>query len=138
MKPAQNKSKSKTESKTKRSSKSKKSRRKLNVPKVVYGAELPERPEPGKEFDLRELARMPHHRIVEFPQMKGRTVQRIRFYSSADENTIAIRFRDRTQLTFSIEPALVLSAGLLKMHKWDTETIKEWPPIHSEPRNPNR
>jgi hypothetical protein len=137
MKPAQNKSKSKTKTKTKRSNQGKKPRRKLNVPKVVYGAE-PERPEPGKEFDLKELARLPHHRIVEFPQMKGRTVQRIRFYSSSDENTVAIRFRDRTQLSFSLEPALVLRADLLKMHRWDTETIKEWPPIHSEPRNPNR
>jgi hypothetical protein len=130
MKPA------KSKTKTKPSSKGKKPRRKMNVPKVVYG-EPTERPEPGREFDLKELARLPHHRIVEFPQMKGRTVQRIRFYSSADENTIAIRFRDRTQLSFSIEPALVLSAGLLKLHRWDTETIKEWPPIHSEPRNPN-
>jgi hypothetical protein len=137
MKPAQNKNKPKTKTKRKRSGKIKKSRRKMTVPKVVYGAELP-KPEPGKEFDLRELSRLPHHRIVEFPQMKGRTVQRIRFYSSSDENTVAIRFRDRTQLTLSIEPALVLNADLLKMHRWDTETIKEWPPIHSEPRNPNR
>jgi hypothetical protein len=134
MKPAQ----SKTKTKTKPSSKIKKSRRKLNVPKVITVAELPERPEPGKEFDLKELARLPHHRIVEFPQMKGRTVERIRFYSSSDENTIAIRFRNRTQLTFSIEPALVLRSDLLKMHRWDTDTIKEWPPIHSEPRNPNQ
>ena len=110
----------------------------MNVPKVVMVSELPERPEPGKEFDLKELSRLRHHRIVEFPQMKGRTVQRIRFYSSSDENTIAIRFRDRTQLTLSIEPALVLNADLLKMYRWDAETIKEWPPIHSEPRNPNR
>ncbi|MBZ5504849.1 MAG: hypothetical protein LAO78_05110 [Acidobacteriia bacterium] len=131
MKPAR----SKTKTKTKPSRKMKKSRRKMNVPK---GAERPERPEPGKEFDLKELNRLPHHRIVEFPQMKGRTVQRIRFYSSSDENTIAIRFRDRTQLTLSIEPALVLNADLLKMYRWDAETIKEWPPIRSEPRNPNR
>jgi len=103
-----------------------------------HGGRAPEPPEPGKEFDLKELARLPHHRIVEFPQMKGRTVERIRFYSSSDENTIAIRFRNRTQLTFSIEPALVLRSDLLKMHRWDTETIKEWPPIHSEPRNPNQ
>ena len=105
------------------------------MPKVVTVAELAE-PEPGKKFDLKELARLPHHRIVEFPQMKGRTVQRIRFYSSSDENTIAIRFRDRTQFTLRVEPALVLFTDLLKMNRWDTETIKEWPPIRSELRNP--
>ena|SRR5580765_569451 len=118
------------------STKGKKPRRSQKPPKLVIG-EAPERPEPGKEYDLIEHGRLPHHRIVEFPQMKGRTVKMIRFYSSADENTIAIRFHDRTHLSFRIEPALVLSAGLIKIGRWDCDTIKEWPPIHSEPRNPN-
>jgi hypothetical protein len=98
--------------------------------------ELPKRPEPGKEYDLLERG-LPGRRIVEFPQMKGRTVQRVRFYTSADENTVAIRFQDQTQLSLRFEPALVLSADLLKLGRWDTDTIKEWPLIHSEPRNPN-
>lgn len=132
MKPAQRK----TTPKTKPSSKSKKPRRSQKPPKLVIGAETPARPEPGKEYDLRERG-LPGRRIVEFPQMKGRIVQRVRFYTSADENTVAIRFRDRTQLSLRFEPALVLSADLLKLGRWDTDTIKEWPPIHSEPRNPN-
>jgi hypothetical protein len=103
---------------------------------VVIVSELPKRPEPGKEFDLKERG-LPGRRIVEFPQMKGRTVQRVRFYTSADENTVAIRFHDRTQLSLRFEPALILSAELLKLHRWDTDTLKEWPLIHSEPRNPN-
>jgi hypothetical protein len=132
MKPAH----SKTKTRTKPSSKSKKPRRKLNTPKVEIVSELPKRPEPGKEFDLKERG-LPGRRIVEFPQMKGRTVERVRFYTSADENTVAIRFRNRTQLSLRFEPALVLSADLLKLNRWDTDTIKEWPPIHSEPRNPD-
>jgi hypothetical protein len=47
------------------------------------------------------------------------------------------RFRDRTQLSLHFEPALVLTSSLLKLKRWDTDTIKEWPLIHSEPRNPN-
>ncbi len=116
--------------------KSKKPRRSQNIPKVVIVSELPKRPEPGKEFDLKEQG-LPGRRIVEFPQMKGRTVQRVRFYTSPEENTVAIRFRNRTQLSLRFEPALVLSAELLKLNRWDTDTLKEWPPIHSEPRNPN-
>ena len=119
-----------------RAAKNKKPRRSQNIPKVVIVSELPKRPEPGKEFDLKELG-LPGRRIVEFPQMKGRTVQRVRFYTSADENTVAIRFHDRTQLSLRFEPALILSAELLKLHRWDTDTLKEWPLIHSEPRNPN-
>jgi len=132
MKPAH----SKTKTRTKPSGKGKKPRRKLNTPKVVIVSELPKRPEPGKEFDLKERG-LPGRRIVEFPQMKGRTVERVRFYTSADENTVAIRFRNRTQLSLRFEPALVLSADLLKLGRWDTDTIKEWPSIHSEPRNPD-
>src|SRR5580765_3437250 len=132
MKPAR----SKTKPKARLSNKSKKSRRNLRVPKVEIVEELPKRPEPGKEFDLKERG-LPGRRIVEFPQMKGRTVQRVRFYTSADENTVAIRFRDRTQLSLYFEPALVLRADLLKLNRWDADTIKEWPSIHSEPRNPN-
>src|SRR5690242_5706369 len=94
MKPAR----SKTKPKARLSNKSKRSRRSLRVPKVEIVDELPKRPEPGKEYDLRERG-LPGRRIVEFPQMKGRTVQRVRFYTSADENTVAIRFRDRTQLS---------------------------------------
>jgi hypothetical protein len=117
-------------------SKSKQPRRTPKRPTVEIVSELPKRPEPGKEFDLREQGE-PGTRIVEFPQMKGRTVQRVRFYTSADENTVAIRFRDRTQLSLYFEPALVLRADLLKLNRWDADTIKEWPSIHSEPRNPN-
>jgi len=132
MKPAH----SKTKPRTKPSGKNKKPRRKLNTPKVVIVSELPKLPEPGKEFDLKERG-LPGRRIVEFPQMKGRTVERVRFYTSADENTVAIRFRNRTQLSLRFEPALVLSADLLKLGRWDTDTIKQWPAIHSEPRNPD-
>lgn len=91
--------------------------------------------QPGKEFDLREQGRL-GQRIVEFPQMKGREVQTVHFHSNADENTISIVFRDRHVLSFHFEPALVLTSSLLKLNRRDTDTIKEWPSIHSEPRNP--
>ena len=116
--------------------KSKKRRRMPKAPTVEIVSELPKRSEPGKEFDLKERG-LPGRRIVEFPQMKGRTLQRVRFYTSPDENTVAILFNNRTQLSLRFEPALVLSAELLKLKRWDADTIKEWPLIHSEPRNPN-
>jgi hypothetical protein len=137
MKPAQSKTKAETRAKTKAKTKrkSKKSRRIQNVPRVVIVAKLPEPKPAGKEFNLRELGQR-SSRIVEFPQMKGRTVQAVRFYTSADENTVSIRFSDRTQLSLHFEPALVLTASLFKVMRWDSETIKEWPAIHSAPRNP--
>jgi hypothetical protein len=123
MKPAKNKHKSK------------KPRRISKAPTVQIVDELPKRPEPGKEFDLRERGRR-NSRIVEFPQMKGRTVQTVRFYSSPDENTVSIRFRDQTVLSLYFEPTLVLRSDLLKINRWDADILKEWPTIHSTPRNP--
>jgi hypothetical protein len=122
------------ESKTKR--KSKKPRRIHKAPTVEIVSELPKRPEPGKEFDLREQGER-GGRIVEFPQMKGREVQTVRFHSNTDENTVSIAFRDQHVLSLHFEPALVLTSSLLKLNRWDADTIKVWPPIHSEPRNPN-
>jgi len=89
----------------------------------------------GKDFELRELG-TPGSRIVEFPQMKGRTIRRILFYTSADENTLSIRFQDRTRLTLRFEPGFILSSDLVRDTKWDEQTIKEWPHVHTEPRNP--
>jgi hypothetical protein len=114
---------------------SKENRRIKNIPAVEFVAKLPKRPNPGKEFDLRERGRR-NNRVVEFPQMKGRTIQTVRFYSSPEENTVSIRFRDQTVLSLYFEPGLVLRSDLIKTNRWDAETIKEWPPIHSTPRNP--
>jgi hypothetical protein len=118
-------------------SKSKKPRRMRKSPTVEIVAELPRRPEPGKEFDLREQGKR-GSRIVEFPQVKGREVQTVRYHSSADENTISIAFRDQHVLSLHFEPALILTSSLLKVNRWDTDMLKEWPPIRSELRNPQR
>ena len=117
--------------------KSQKPRRIRNAPTVEIVAVLPSRPEPGKEFDLRERGKR-GSRIVEFPQMGGRVVQTVRFYSSADQNTISIAFRDKHVLSLQFEPALILTSSFVKLNRWDTDMLKEWPPIHSEPRNPRR
>jgi hypothetical protein len=119
----------------KRASKNKKSTRRRKAPEVVIVSELPERRAPGKDFDLRERA-VDGRRTVEFPQIKGRIVQNVRFYTSADQHTLSVRFRDRTILTLNFEPGFILRSNLTKPRNWELHTIKEWPRIHSAPRNP--
>ena len=119
----------------KRVGKNKKSTRRRKAPEVVIVSELPERRAPGKDFDLRERE-VDGRRILEFPHVKGRTVQTVRFYTSADQHALSIRFRDRTILTFNFEPGFILSSNLTKPQDWELHTIKEWPPIRSAPRNP--
>jgi len=117
--------------------KSQKTRRIRKAPTVKIVAELPKRPAPCKKFDLRERGKR-DSRIVKFPQMEGRVVKTVSFHSSADENTISIIFGDRHVLSLHFEPALVLTSSLLKLNRRDIDMVKEWPPIHSEPRNPQR
>jgi hypothetical protein len=52
----------------------KKPRRMRRVPTIEIVAELLRRPEPSKEFDLRERGKR-GSRIVEFTQMEGREVR---------------------------------------------------------------
>jgi hypothetical protein len=89
----------------------------------------------GKGFELRERGK-PGSRIVEFPQMKGRTIRRILFYTSADNHALSIRFADRTRFTLTFEPGFILSSELVRDTKWDEQKIKQWPPFFTTPGNP--
>ncbi len=119
----------------KRAGKNKKSTRRRKAPEVVIVAELPERRAPGKDFDLRERE-VDGRRTLQFPHVKGRIVETVRFYTSSDQHTLSIRFRDRTRLTFNFEPGFILRSDLTKSKDWELHTIKEWPPIRNAPRNP--
>jgi len=39
-----------------------------------------------------------HSRLVEFPSVKGRTVEKIEFLTMADSHSITIRFQDKLAL----------------------------------------
>ncbi len=52
-------------------------------------------------------------RALEFPQMKGRTVEKVELFTSADDHSISIRFQDKTLLNFRFELGFTLSADYL-------------------------
>ena len=69
------------------------------------------------------------HRSVEFPQVKGKTTERIEFYSIADYHCITIDFADNTSLNLEIEPGFTINAELQQRTKGERDVILEWPPI---------
>ena len=71
-------------------------------------------------------------RAMEFPQMKGRTVEKVEFFTSADDHSIAIQFQDKTQLSFRLELGFTLSADYLDSKTGDGRVIKRWGPIRNE------
>ena len=56
----------------------------------------------------------PVPRLVEFPEARGRTVERVELNLDSDFHCISIRFQDETDLTFVIDPALTFRADYSK------------------------
>ncbi len=71
-------------------------------------------------------------KVVEFPQMKGRTVEKLELFTSADDHSVAIQFQDRTLLSLRFELGFTVSADYLDFKTGDGRVIKRWRPIRSE------
>lgn len=68
-------------------------------------------------------------RLVEFPQARGRTVEKVELNLDSDFHCISIRFQNDTDLTFMIDPALTFRADYSKWKDGEQKVLKRWPPI---------
>ena len=75
--------------------------------------------------------KFPHTRFVDFPQMKGKTVEKIEFFTTSEYHSITIDFQDKTALTLTVEPCFLLGSEFSDIKTGNQETIHEWPLIHS-------
>jgi hypothetical protein len=74
---------------------------------------------------------LPPRRKMEFPEVKGKTIESFKLYLENDDISIGITFSDKTHLYLDMEPRLTVRADL---SDWKTENwrpIKSWPPQHS-------
>ena len=69
-------------------------------------------------------------KFVEFPQMKGKTLNKVEMFSTTGYHSISLDFDDRTSLTLRIDPCFALQATYSDV-KRDQEVIEEWLPVHS-------
>lgn len=85
---------------------------------------------PGKGARKRRLPRG----CVRYVQVKGKVVDFVELWVSADYRCISIRFQDKTDFTVEIDPSLSLTFNA--MHSdWktgDQRVLKRWPSVHSE------
>jgi len=65
-------------------------------------------------------------RLVKFPQVRGRTVERVELNLDSDFHCISIRFQDDTDLTFVIDPALTFRADYSKWKAGNQKVLKRW------------
>jgi hypothetical protein len=80
---------------------------------------------------LRCKKKVRYPRLVEFPEVRGRTVEMVEMNLDSDFHCISIRFQDETDLTFVIDPALIFRADYSKWKAGEQKMLKRWPPITS-------
>ncbi len=69
---------------------------------------------------------------IEFPEVKGKTVEEVKLYLHDDDTSISIHFADKTHLNFSLEPRITVRTSLADLATGDWRGIKAWPVMMSE------
>jgi hypothetical protein len=73
-----------------------------------------------------------YSRLVEFPEARGRTVEKVELSTDSDFPCISIRFKDNTDLTFVIDPALTFQADYSGWKDGEQKVLKRWPVFRSD------
>jgi hypothetical protein len=70
-------------------------------------------------------------RLVNFPQARGRTVEKVELNLDSDYHCVSIRFKDKTDLTVVIDTALTFQATYSEWKAGNQKVLKRWPVVHS-------
>jgi hypothetical protein len=70
-------------------------------------------------------------RLVKFPQARGRTVEMVELSLDSDYHCVSIRFKDNTDLTVVIDPALTFQATYSEWKSGNQKVLKRWPVVRS-------
>ena len=70
--------------------------------------------------------------FFEFPQMKGRILDRVEFYTASDHHhSLTLYFQDKTTFTLVIEPCFLMAANISDRSTGEQRILKRWPVIRS-------
>ena len=73
-----------------------------------------------------------YSRLVQFPEARGRTVERVELSTASDFPCISIRFTDSTDLTLVIDPWLTFQADYSRWKDGNQKVLKRWPVFRSD------
>jgi hypothetical protein len=73
-----------------------------------------------------------YSRLVEFPEARGRTVEKVELGTDSDFPCISIRFQDNTDLTVVIDPWLTFRADYSRWKARNQKVLKRWPVFRSD------
>lgn len=71
-------------------------------------------------------------RVVEFPHIKGRTVEKVQLFISAEYRSISICFSDKTDLRFVIDSWFTFQTDHSDWRTGNQRVLKRWPVIRSK------
>jgi hypothetical protein len=72
-----------------------------------------------------------YERLVNFPQARGRTVEKVELSLDSDYHCVSIRLKDNTDLTVVIDPALTFQATYSEWKAGNQKVLKRWPVVRS-------
>jgi hypothetical protein len=88
-----------------------------------------------RKKDTQKVSRVrrevPQPRLVKFPLVKGRTVEKVELSLDSDFHCVSIRFKDNTDLTVVIDTALTFRAEYSKWKAGNQTVLKRWPVVRS-------
>jgi hypothetical protein len=84
---------------------------------------------PRGKFALREVLSL-GERTIEFPQVKGKTADKIELRTTADYHGISVAFEDDTSIDLEIEPVFIVRAAHSD-YSTDKIRTKRWREIRS-------
>jgi hypothetical protein len=73
-----------------------------------------------------------YSRLVEFPEVRGLTVEKVALNTDSDFPCISIRFQDNTDLTVVIDPWLTFRADYSRWKDGNQKVLKRWPVFRSD------
>jgi hypothetical protein len=72
-----------------------------------------------------------YRRVLAFPQAKGKIIERVELDVTPEYFLIDIRFKDKTSLTFDLEPYVMVYPEFTSWKTGEYKPLKRWRPVHS-------
>jgi hypothetical protein len=73
-----------------------------------------------------------YSRLVQFPEARGRTVEKVELSIDSDFPCVSIRFQDKTDLTVVIDPWLTFQVDYSRWKAGNQKVLKRWPVFRSD------
>jgi len=71
-------------------------------------------------------------RVVQFPEVRGLTVEKVVLSTDSDFPCVSIRFQDNTDLSVLIDPWLTFQVDYSRWKAGNQKILKRWPVFRSD------